>query len=93
MKYLVIVLCLMLSGCLFDPFIDVRGEAGTKNKVGRSTMNKPVVCYNSWFTDAKDVASLAERECQETKRHAYLIGQERFSCRIFIPVRAIFECR
>lgn len=92
--FLIVFLCLGgLSGCLLDPFVDTRSEAGTMLKVGDSTKDNPVVCYNSWFTEPEEVAKMAEEECRKTERHAYFKSQRSFSCRFFIPSKAKFECK
>lgn len=98
-KGIPLFLMLLLSGCILDPFVDTRGEVSlmdskiSEKKLGRSTPDKPIVCYNGWFTNEKEVAKLAEDECRKTKRHAYLVSQKPFECRLFVPVQAIFECR
>jgi len=89
----------LLGGCsLFEPFVDRRRNAGAPNPselyVGRSTPEKPAVCYNILTTDYAAVKKLADEECvkHKTGTHAVPVRQTQFTCRLFLPTHIYFKC-
>jgi hypothetical protein len=100
-KWLNFVLLLsMLGACSqFAPFVDRRREAGGLSNgalyVGKSTPEKPAVCYNKLYTSYEEVKALADAECvkNETGTHAIPLYEEVFSCRLLIPNHYYFQCQ
>ena len=62
--------------------------------VGASKTDAPVVCYNGWVTDFEEVQKMADEECvkHNTGTSASLENEDRFSCRLFTPTYAKFQC-
>ena len=86
-----IVLLLGMTGCsLTDPFVDARREAGQVEPVGSSTDDYPVICYG--FSSQEEVDQLAQNECSKTNRQSVFIRKENFSCSLFMPQKAIYQC-
>jgi len=86
----------LLSACASDDgaFVDRRRDATypTLTYVGRSTLDAPSICYNSWLTTPERVLGLARAVCAESGRVAVLTEQTFFDCRILYPSRADFRC-
>lgn len=89
----------LLSSCsLFEPFVDRCRNAGAANPaelyVGRSTPEKPAVCYNILTTNYTEVKKLADEEClkHKTGTHAVPVKQTQFTCRLFLPTHIYFKC-
>lgn len=78
----------LLNGCC--PFLDTRREAGSLTPVGQSKPNQPAVCYNDWFNDMTDVQKIANDACPYGE--STLKKQTHFSCTLFYPSTAFFEC-
>lgn len=93
-----VLLVLFLGACsLTQPFVDRRREAGMTGSglyVGASKTDAPVVCYNGWVTDFEEVQKMADEECvkHNTGTSASLENEDRFSCRLFTPTYAKFQC-
>ena len=93
-----VLLVLFLGACsLTHPFVDRRREAGRTGAslyVGTSKTDAPVVCYNGWVTDFEEVQKIADDECikHNTGTAASLEAENRFSCRLFTPTYAKFQC-
>ena len=93
-----VLLVLFLGACsLTQPFVDRRREAGMTGAglyVGASKTDAPVVCYNGWVTDFEEVQKMADDECvkHNTGTSASLENEDRFSCRLFTPTYAKFQC-
>lgn len=84
---------LILSGCAqFQPFEDMRREAGQSETVGQSKTNHPAICYNPLWSDENAVKELAVQICQKTKRQAELDFKKHFSCSLFLPSIAFYKC-
>lgn len=79
----------LIGGCC--PFLDTRREAGSLTPVGQSSPMRPAVCYNRWFNEMSEVKQIAEETCNGKK--AVLTEQTAFSCTLFYPSTAFFECR
>lgn len=79
----------LLSGCC--PFLDTRREAGSLTPVGQSMPDRPAVCYNGWLNDMSEVQKIADESCATGK--AVLKNETSFSCTLFYPKTAFFECR
>ena len=96
MKKLVLIFMLSLVVCScsqFEPFEDMRREAGQIPTVGRSSNNRPAICYNPLWHDEKQLQELANIACARTKRKAVFQAKESFSCRLFNPSTAIYTCK
>lgn len=88
------ILCctLIVSGCSqVYPFIDSRREAGQKETVGASKPEAPVVCYGL-FGEEADRDQLANEECAKQGKKAVFKEKNYFSCKLFTPARAFYEC-
>ena len=88
MRKKVLFFLFLLGGCC--PFLDTRREAGSLTPVGQSAPNRPAVCYNGWFNDMDEVLKIAEESCSQQK--AILKETTLFSCTLFYPSTAFFEC-
>lgn len=95
----ILLLIMFLSSCsLLDPFVDRRREAGAPNPeslyIGRSTPEKPAVCYNIFATNYKTVKKIADEECQKQKTGLYAepLNQTVFTCRVLVPNHYYFKC-
>lgn len=91
-------MAVMLGGCsLLDPYVDRIRDAGAppeKLYIGKSTKEKPSICYNLLTTDYKTVKKMADEECRKHKTGYFAepISQESFTCKILIPARVNFKC-
>ena len=80
-----------LSACSsLDPFVDARREAGQIAQVGTSTNDHPVICYG--LNKPEKIEWLAQNECAKTNRKAVFLHRENFSCSLFKPRKAIYQC-
>ena len=94
MKKIIFGLVLFLSGCgQLSPFVDAHREAGQVQLVGQSTPDKIAVCYNPIWSDKKEVEELAKQECAKTQRKAFYQGTNWFSCCLFNPSTAFYDCK
>ena len=94
------VLVSFLSACAaFEPYIDRRREAGGLANgtlyVGKSTPEKPAVCYNKFYSSFEEVKAVADASCLEnnTGTHAEPIEEKVFSCTFVTPTVSYFECK
>ncbi|MBQ8785875.1 MAG: hypothetical protein IJZ59_07555 [Alphaproteobacteria bacterium] len=93
-----VLLVLLISACsVTQPFVDRRREAGKTGSelyVGTSKTDAPVICYNGWVTDFEEVQKMANDECikHNTGTSASFETEENFSCRLFTPTYAKFQC-
>lgn len=92
-------LIILLGACsLFEPFVDRRRNAGEHNLdllyTGRSKIDAPAVCYNSWTTSFDEVKKLADEECRKHKTGTYaeLSDMSSFTCRLLVPNHVYFKC-
>lgn len=93
------VVFMSITACsLFDPFVDRRRNAGAESKehlyVGRSTPEKPAICYNSLWTTPETLQQLANAECQKqgTGDYAEKINDSTLTCKVFLPSHAYYQC-
>ncbi len=82
---------LFLGSCA--AFIDARHTAGQVQTVGQSTATRPAVCYNPLWNDESERALLAEQECQKKNLHAVFQDTQYFSCCLFFPNTAFYQCQ
>ncbi len=95
MKKSILFLCLTLfcfSCSQVQPFVDSRREAGVPNRIGRSTPDYPVICYNGLWSDLDQAQALADLECEKTGRKAVFKDETVFSCKLLTPKAAHFMC-
>ncbi len=95
MKKTAFLLCATLfcfSCSQVQPFVDSRREAGLPNKIGRSTPDYPVICYNGLWSDLDQAQALADLECEKTGRKALFQDETVFSCKLLTPKAARFMC-
>lgn len=94
----VMLVCLLGACTQFSPFVDRRREAGGLADgalyVGKSTPEKPAVCYNKLYTSYDEVKKLADEECvrNRTGNYATPVKETVFTCRLLIPNHYYFEC-
>lgn len=94
----IIFVLFFLTACsLFDPFIDRRRNAGADLEhlyVGRSTPENPAICYNGLWTTSEELQTLADAECQKqgTGKRAIFTQATSFSCKLFLPTHAYYQC-
>lgn len=86
------VIFLLLTGCSLSPFIDYRREVGSDEPVGISTSDYPAICYNSRYTTPDVIIEMADKECAKTNRKAVFYRQTKFTCKMFMPHHAIYQC-
>lgn len=93
---LLLFMLIILNACSqFTPFEDRRREPGTEYiYVGSSKPGFPVICYNPSFYKQEKITDMAEKLCQkyDTNTHATFIKNDSFSCRLFVPSKAYYEC-
>ena len=77
----------------FEPFEDMRREAGLVQTVGQSSDNRPVICYNPIWHSEDQLQTLANTACARTKRKAVLQDTHFFACRLVNPATAIYQCK
>ncbi|MBB4284450.1 hypothetical protein [Roseospira goensis] len=81
----------LLAAC-GAPFVDSRREAGSREMVGPSTLDRPVICYARGETTPEQVRALAAEVCAETGRVPRFDGEDLLRCRLMQPWRARFTC-
>lgn len=89
--------CLLSLLCLcacsqFEPFEDMRREAGQISTVGRSSNDFPAICYNPMWHSDEQLQELATKACDRTKRKPIFQETKAFSCRFVNPSVAIYKC-
>ena len=89
----IFLFCFVASGSQFEPFEDMRREAGQIPTVGQSSDNRPVICYNPLWHNEEDVKKLANDACARTKRKAVFQENRYFACRLVNPSTAIYTCK
>ena len=77
----------------FEPFEDMRREAGQIPTIGSSSNDHPAICYNPIWHNEESVQALADAACARTKRKAVLQEKNYFSCRFVNPTTAVYECQ
>ena len=93
-KFLFLTSFLCLTACSqFEPFEDMRREAGQVPTVGQSSDNQPAICYNPIWHDEEQLQKLADTACARTKRHAVFQRKKAFSCRVVNPSTAFYNCK
>lgn len=84
---------LCLCACSqFEPFEDMRREAGQIPTVGQSSNDFPAICYNPMWHNDDQIKGLAEQACARTKRRPVFQETKTFSCRLANPSVAIYKC-
>jgi hypothetical protein len=90
---------LFLGGCsLFNPYIDRRRNPGAADLShlysGPSTPDKPVICYNGWFTNDATLQQMADAECIKhgTGTKAEFIKKTSFDGKLLLPSHAHYQC-
>ncbi len=92
-KSLILIAVFLLSACSqFEPFEDMRREAGSVNPVGQSSNKQPVICYNPLWHNQEETLPLAQAACARTNKKAVYVEKHYFSCRLFNPATAIYKC-
>ncbi len=95
---LAVLAALCCSCSQLRPFVDRRREAGAKTPetlyVGKSTPERPAICYNSLYTPYADVKKLADDVCIKEKTGTYAVPQKQtyFSCKLLVPNHFYFKC-
>lgn len=96
---IIAIVCLAINACsLTTPFVDRRREAGAQTPetlyIGKSTPEKPAICYNALTTPFAEVKKLAEQECRKQKTGIYAVplNQTVFTCRVLVPNHFYFDC-
>lgn len=93
---LLFFMLIFLNACnQFAPFEDRRREPATERiYVGSSKPTHPVICYNPLFHNKNKVEALAQGVCSKNvpDSTATLIKDDSFSCRLFVPSKAYYEC-
>ena len=82
----------LLSACAQKPFIDSRREIGSTENVGLSTLDTVAICYSSKNSTPKEIINLARSECAKTHRVPKFYRQSLFTCRLFLPHHAFYNC-
>ena len=90
-KIFLIAISLMMTACA--PYLDARKEAGQISTVGQSRADSPAVCYNPLWTDQAQVDALANQECRKQNKQAVFREKTYFSCSLFNPNTAFYECQ
>ena len=96
MKKLLIIFMLTLGICAcsqFEPFEDMRREAGQIPTVGKSSNNRPAICYNPLWHDEEQLQALANAACARTKRKAVFKEKDHFACKLVNPSIAFYTCK
>lgn len=95
----VVAFSLLINACsMTAPFIDRQRDAAATSEealyVGKSTPEKPAVCYNIFSTPYSEVKKLATEECRRQKTGSYAIADHQtvFSCRLLVPNHFYFNC-
>lgn len=93
-KTFFILTLLVLSACSqFEPFEDMRREAGQIPTVGQSSNNRPAICYNPIWHTEEDIENLAKKACARTNRKPVFDSKSYFSCRFVNPAVAFYRCK
>ena len=93
-KITFLFLMVLATACSqFEPFEDMRREAGQIPTVGQSSNHQPAICYNPIWHNEEDVQQLADKACARTKRKAVFKESHAFSCRFVNPSMAIYQCK
>lgn len=77
------------------PFEDRYREPGTDYIYrGSSKPGAPAVCYNPLFYSKNDVDAIADKLCKSNNEasKAEFNKKESFSCRLFVPSKAYYNC-
>jgi hypothetical protein len=86
------LLGVILAGCAGAPYVDARREAGQREPVGPSTLNRVAICYSSGERSKAAVQQLAEAECAKTSRVPKDAFEQRWGCTMLAPRRIFFDC-
>ncbi|MBQ8750633.1 MAG: hypothetical protein IJZ30_03230 [Alphaproteobacteria bacterium] len=87
---------LAISSCSqVRPFEDRQREPGTVYIYkGSSKPGKPAICYNSLFYEEAEIKEMADDLCKKYQANtkAKLLKVDSFSCRLFVPSKAYYQC-
>ncbi len=93
-KLFFLFLAFQISACSqFEPFEDMRREAGQIPTVGQSSNDFPAICYNPIWHNEKQLQELAKIACKRTNRKPIFQRTKAFSCRLINPSVAIYKCK
>ena len=98
MLNIMILICMLCSCSILDPYVDRRRNPGTsdisKLYTGRSKPNAPAICYNPLLTNEEELQTLANNECikNNSGSHAQFVTSQSFSCKIFLPSMNFYKC-
>lgn len=85
-----------ISSCSqFRAFEDRRREPGTEHMYsGSSKPGAPVICYTPFFYSHDEVLKIADDLCKDydADTSAEFVNKDNFSCRLFIPSKAYYQC-
>lgn len=88
-----------ICGCsLLNPYIDRRRNPGVQDAArlysGPSTPEKPVVCYNPWWSDEAELQALATAECikQGTGNYAEFEKKTHLDGKLLLPSHSYYKC-
>jgi hypothetical protein len=82
-----------MTACGGDPWVDSRREAGSLQKVGQSTPERPAICYSGDIAKSgPQLLQMANQLCAKTDQHARYIGSIHWQCTLSTPHRAFFTC-
>ena len=90
-----ITLCIFLTGCAGQPYINVNNEFNRDSNhylQGPQSRNKVEVCYNTRSTNPKQIIEIASKGCMRFGKRAKFLKNSFTICPIRTPVAAIYEC-
>ena len=89
----ILLLALFIGACSqFEPFNDSRREAGKIQTVGQSSPLAPAICYNPLWHDLTNTEQIAQTICNKQNKKAIFKETVHFSCRLFNPSTAHYDC-
>lgn len=95
----IVALSFLVNACsMTKPFVDRRRDAAATGEeplyVGRSTPEKPAICYNALSVPFSEVKKLATEECRRQKTGSYAVADHQtvFTCRLLVPNHFYFNC-
>ena len=91
--FLALMASLLMACSQFEPFEDMRREAGQIPTIGRSSNDRPVICYNPLWHNEETLNALADSACARTNRKAIRQETDTFSCCFVNPSAAVYLCK
>tara|TARA_Y100001960_G_C14371590_1_gene679377 strand:- start:199 stop:633 length:435 start_codon:yes stop_codon:yes gene_type:complete len=95
LTFVVITLCIFLTGCAGQPYINIDNEFNRDSKYylqGQQSRNNVEVCYNTRSSTPKQIIEIASKECMRFGKRAKFSKNSYTICPIRTPVAAIYEC-